>query len=305
MLAAPCRRCCSPIAKPCGLALASGGLPPELTRSAARAGSDAQGRLWLQPEADLSREAAAVLARLGVAILGGGADVLLAPISGWWQLLPLAPTAFPPDPAGPALFEVPAQQLAQFVAEIQRLTPAAQIGFRLADLADESARILLRVERPPYLTLLRARQEANLAAYVEQAAGVWVEAGFSHPLAEQIVPPAGQVVFIRNPSHWTWKPEHECTREVRTFPLPPARLTDESGPAPSIDLPLRLEDSRCDESAELWVIHERPLEQLAELAAEAGAALLSRFRAAVVAPQGARSSCSGPTGRNGRRPRCC
>ncbi|MFL5343091.1 MAG: hypothetical protein ACJ8F7_23415, partial [Gemmataceae bacterium] len=267
------------------LALASGGLPPALTHAPALAGADATGRLWLRPETELPREAAAALGRLGVAILGGDADVLLAPVACWPQLLPLVPTEFPPPPATPALFEVPANRLARLVAEVRRAAPQSEFGFRLADLETRDSRVLLRVERPPFLVLLRAREDPHLAAYVEQAGGIWVEAGYRHPLAEQIKKPAGQLLLLRSPDHWSVRPDSPLVKELTTFTLSAGPPAEEFGGVRSIDSPLRLEDGGGDEPAELWVVHERPLEQLAGLAEEAGAGFLSRFRVAFVEPQ--------------------
>src|SRR5436190_1286863 len=71
--------------------------------------------------------------------------------------------------------------------------PAATNDSESAATATQS--VLVLVESPPFFSLLRAFDHGpeSPRAFVRQAPRVWVEAGFRHPLAEQIVPPAGQV----------------------------------------------------------------------------------------------------------------
>src|SRR5215207_6328056 len=87
------------------LALASGAVPPAVSRAPARAGFDAAGRLWLEPAAPLPRDSVAALARLGAAVQGASGVDLTDDVPCWPYLLPLAPS----DGDAPAavLFELP------------------------------------------------------------------------------------------------------------------------------------------------------------------------------------------------------
>src|SRR5687768_10540827 len=87
------------------LALASGAVPPAVGRAPARAGFDAQGRLWLQPAVPLAREAAAALARFGAAVQGTSGADLTEEVACWPQLLPLQPAPF--GAPAPVLFDLP------------------------------------------------------------------------------------------------------------------------------------------------------------------------------------------------------
>ena len=84
------------------LALVSGLVPPAVARGPARAGFDAHGRLWLEPDDALSREALTALGRIGVLALGGP-GVPTHAVRCWAELLPLRRTGSKPD--GPVLFD--------------------------------------------------------------------------------------------------------------------------------------------------------------------------------------------------------
>src|SRR5438477_11824167 len=79
------------------LVLASGIVPAALAREPGRAGSDAHGRVWLEPSELPPREALAAMARLGVRV-HAEAGVRTEAVGCWAALLPLrpAPAANPP-----------------------------------------------------------------------------------------------------------------------------------------------------------------------------------------------------------------
>src|SRR5271154_2772636 len=91
------------------LVLANGVAPREVSCTSARAGTDAHGRVWIEPTVLPAREALAALRRRGVQALriGGPAG---ESIRSWAELLPLKPA---PVPAGPILFELPDALLAR------------------------------------------------------------------------------------------------------------------------------------------------------------------------------------------------
>ena len=99
----------------------------------------------------------------------------------------------------PVLFELPeSARLADVVSEMLRLGNDRQ-SFRQQQTAD-GVRTLLEVKGPPYYTLLRAidhlEGKAAPRAYVEQQPRVWVEVGYSHPLADQIQPAPGTFLLF-------------------------------------------------------------------------------------------------------------
>src|SRR4051794_29377412 len=88
-------------------ALADGTLSPALTAAPARAGFDANGHLWLEPTAPLTRDTAAALVRFGAAVRETCDTALTESLVGWPQLLPLQPAALlPPETPVPVLFDL-------------------------------------------------------------------------------------------------------------------------------------------------------------------------------------------------------
>jgi FtsH ternary system domain X7 len=259
------------------LALVGGAASAELSGSTARAAIDPQGRVWLQTEAAFSRDNSAALGRLGVSILGGGADVELSPVSNWFEVFPLSPMTAATRPNGPVLLAAPVSQLGQTAAEIRRLSPESRIQYRFSDSGDD---VLLHVDRCPIFSLSSGGERT---AFFEQAPRVWVEAGFEHPLAQLIQPPDGQLAIIRAPGRWSWFSDDPFEPEVEKFQLVESRPRFvDAGGLDTMSLPLRLVEGGPHEAAELWLLREQPLEQLRDLARQSGQAFLERFRWALV-----------------------
>ena len=258
------------------LALASGAVPAAIAAAPARAALDSLGRVWLQTETPLSRTITASLTRLGIPILGGQADVELSPIACWLEMFaPVRAMDAAKTPA-PALLLVPGHRAAAIAAEVKRLSPESEIELRISDSADD---VMLRVKPCPTFTLLAG---GNLS-FLEQQPRIWVQAGFEHPLAQLIEPPAGQFALVQASGTWNWLPEEPFAAELREFDLPemaPGWLDADCRLA--LEMPLRLVEGRTGEPAELWLIREKPFEQLERFAREAGQALVERFRWAVI-----------------------
>ena len=98
------------------LSLVSGLVPAAIARGPARAGFDAYGHLWLEPDDVPSREALTALGRLGVLALHS-ADVPTRAVRSWAELFPLR--RFEPTASGLVLFDVPDRQLAALVARLR------------------------------------------------------------------------------------------------------------------------------------------------------------------------------------------
>ncbi|HEV3142601.1 MAG TPA: hypothetical protein VGZ47_01825 [Gemmataceae bacterium] len=155
-----------------------------------------------------------------------------------------------------------------------------------APLPDDN-RVLVRVPSAPLVTRFRIAQ-GDLTAYVEQGPKVWVELGFAHPNGEQIVPPDGQIVLLRPNRPWAFLDDLPFCQEMAAFPLPPVEghHSEVNLTAPAMKLPLKLEECADTQSPELWVIHERPMEQLADWVRGAEDSLLARFEFALAEPRG-------------------
>jgi hypothetical protein len=201
-----------------------------------------------------------------------------------FQLLPLQPD---PRPA-----EVPPAVLLAF-ADLARLPAVVAELLRLGAVHPQinwPAGGLLRVARPPLATLLRAGRGEGLTVYREQAPGVWVERGHAHPLADRIPVPADRLLLLRPPGEWDWKSAGpfaplELPADAILPPQPVTR-TDVDAPSARVQVALRLRPTRTDDAPELWVLRDRPLEQLAELARTADDRLIAQLSLAVVRTAG-------------------
>ena len=132
--------------------------------------------------------------------------------------------------------------------------------------------MLLRVVGPPYYSLLRALERDGSAkaprAYVERAPRVWVEIGYTHPLVEALKPTAGKSLLIRPPREWAFLEDapFQDIYDILEFNLPERKIDWQETKAKSrLTVPLRLAPSGSPDQAELWVLHDRPLEQLDSL----------------------------------------
>src|SRR5262249_33334777 len=207
------------------LALTSGAVPPGVSLAPVRAAPVAAVGFRVRPSVPLTKTAHVKLRRLGVEVRE--ADGALEELSCWPQIVPLEqvdPTAGVTAQTA-VLFELrPASLLAEVAGEILRLGNDRQTFRWLSDGEDDA--VLLRVIGPPYYTLLRAcdreRSEQAPHAYVERAPRVWIELGWSHPLAQQLRPPDGKLLLLRPPRQWRTLDEapFKDIYDILEFPLP-------------------------------------------------------------------------------------
>jgi hypothetical protein len=260
------------------LALIDETVPAAVRRGRAVAAFDGEA-LLLRPDVPLSDAARSELRLLGVAIDAAG-PAPTEPVRCWHQLLDLEPCraaqSLPPGTA--VLFEVNHLALwPRLVSEIRRLAPQQR---SLAWREVAAGRVLLRVISPPLYSLFRALERDacadQLTAFVEQSPRVWVELGWRHPVGDDIQPPDGQVVLIRSPREWSFLDDGPFQQELVEVSLPeiPASATEEQATC-RLHVPLRLVRREQPDSAELWVLRERPFEQLAELLRDADDLLLA------------------------------
>jgi hypothetical protein len=272
------------------LALTSSVIPPAVSRAPAVAVFDGDA-VWVQTAGTLSRGAHNPLKRMGVQAYRSLCDGLETQVCCWLQLLPLRPE--PDALAGleqaTVLFDMPdGAQMTRLAGEMLRLGNDRQ-GFRwLEDTAGGKGRALLRVVGPPYYSLLRALDRQGRpgapVAYVERATGVWVEAGFNHPLAERIKPPAGKLLLLRPLRRWTALPDEPFrdVYEALQFQVP-------DGPSPwqegrlqeKVQVRLRLRPGGSPDNPELWVLAGDGVEELDRFVQNSDDQLLGRLAFAV------------------------
>jgi hypothetical protein len=274
------------------LAMTSGAIPPKVSQSAAVAGFSEPDLVWVEIRASLTKSVQAELKRLGVQVCRSSGATLATEVDSWLELFPLQSD---PDPLlgleqTPVLFELPdGAHLSQLATEMLRLGNDRQ-SFRALENGSRggNARVLLRVVGPPYYSLLRAidrrGQDGAPIAYKERAAGVWVEVGFSHPLAEKIKPPRGNLLFLRPPRHWIVIEDapFRDVYEVLEFALPdaPSRWHDGKLPA-KLKVPLSLRKGGSPDNPELWVLQGDAVAELNRFVQNNDDQLLGRLAFAV------------------------
>lgn len=277
------------------LALTTAAVPTEVALAPVQVGFNDNGSIWINTAASLSRAALTALKKLNVELGHPTGPTELTDFTCWPQIFPVERTGdrTVPTVQTPVLFELPTDQLASFVAEMLRLGNDRQSFRHLEDRGTGSSRTLLRVFGPPYYTLLRAidRNGASVGpiAYLEAAPRVWVELGYTHPFARHLKAPEGKVFLLRPPREWTLLDEGSFREiyEILEFPLPAARspwTAAELGER--FQVPLRLKPAGAPDAAELWVLRDRPVEQLDALVSAADDVRLRQLAFAVAVKDG-------------------
>lgn len=269
------------------LALTGGFAPADATLAPAAVSFDPAGRIFLDTTAKLPKKVVDDLKRLGVTTeKRHPADP--QPVACWPQVIPVEKNATPPQLSSQAavLFDLPlAGEFAGFVAEILRLGNDRQSFRRLSD--EDGSRVLLRVIGPPYYTLLRALDrhgDSEVRAYVEQAPRVWVEAGYSHPLADSVKVADDQLLLIRPPRDWRFLPDapFRDVYEALNFTLPSAPTAWQDAPVASkITVPLKLVPGNAADAPEMWVLRGPAADQLDAFVRDADERIARRLKFAV------------------------
>ena len=182
-------------------------------------------------------------------------------VSCWPEVLPMQRIG-PPDSVSAALFVLdgPAheQRALDLAAEMVRL------GCDRQDLATVGNVTLLRASGPPYYTVLRALdgdtgapEGERLRAFLS-VAQVWVEAGFTHPHADQLRAPPGVMHLLFGTGPWTtypdgpWTPLDARLDMLLHTPIQEAALA----PTRRLAIPLRLGRAPSG-AASLWISDDR------------------------------------------------
>jgi hypothetical protein len=276
------------------LALTGSVVPTDVTLAPAAVSFGDQGWIYVEPTVTLSRAVTKSLDRLGVKGSKRHANDTPHEVTSWVQILPLAREPGTPQLSsqGTVLFELAsADDMPTLVGEMLRLGNDRQAFRWFADPSEGDARrVLLRVIGPPYYTLLRALDRsasgttAGVRAYLEKAPRVWVEIGYTHPLAAQVRVAEKQLVLIRAPREWLFLDEapFQDVYDILQFKLPagPVGWTESKAPK-KITVPLRLTAGNAADVPELWVLRENAVEQLDTLVRDADDRLTQRLMFAV------------------------
>jgi cellulose synthase operon protein C len=272
------------------LSITSGAVPSAVALAHAVAGSDDQNHIWVETTSTLSRAAQSQLREIGVhqCRTNGAADRFA--VTCWPEILPLQPDAdsVPRLEQTPILFEVASpHELGRLINEILRLGNDRQ-AFRWMENKMGAGRGLLRVMGPPYYSLLRAidrgGQSSVPRAYREQTAGVWVEVGWAHPLADYFKPPPGKLLLVASPREWNWTPDEPFhdVYDVIEFALPEApSVWREEVLASKIRAPLSLRPAGSADGAELWILRDDAATELNRFVQNADDVMLQRLAFAV------------------------
>lgn len=275
-----------PTADALRLALAAGVIPPAVARGPVAAGRGDGGELWLTPSVPLPADLLTALARFGVRVHAPPPGFQPAPFPCWAAPLPLRSDSAPP--AGPTLVRLPAARLAGFVAAVQRLQPQP-VKF----LPDRPDALCLLPHPPAHLL-----DTPDVTAYHHAAEGVWVRAGWQHPLPAALAVPAGSVAFVGPPADWRLHPTPPFLDPADLFPLrvrPPLAAVV-TGPPPVVSVPVKLRSHSSDAAETLWAF-DGPPERLAELFRTTDERVLARFQFAVVEAGGVKRVWAKPAGR--------
>ncbi|HEV3386792.1 MAG TPA: hypothetical protein VG097_18390, partial [Gemmata sp.] len=275
-------------------ALTSSIVSTDVTLKPAAVTFDSQGKIYLETTAPLSRTTIKNLDKIGVK--GSKRHATEAPeqVICWPQIVHLIKEPGTPNVSNqaPVLFELSdSDDLPTLVAEMLRLGNDRQ-GFRwFAEPNEEDPkRVLLRVIGPPFYTLLRALDKSTagtkgtVRAYVERTPHVWIELGYTHPLADQIRVAEQQLLLLRSPRDWVFLEDapFQDVYEIMQFKLPatPA-VWKEADEIEKISVPVRLTAGNAADVPELWVLRENAIEQLDTLVRDSDDKLTQRLKFAV------------------------
>lgn len=249
------------------MALTSGLVPATVSLAPAGFQRHSGGAIDILPATAVSQTIAASLQQFGVEVVADGP--IAETIGHWLQAIPIERNPRPPKIAHqtPVLIEGQEPAIAALSREILRLKNDRQ-SFRIIQSGSNRS-ILLQVLGPPFYSLLRAieRESAGeLCAYLEAAPAVWIEFGWTHPLAASIRPADGQMILLRSPTRWRTLPVrafHDLYEAlVPDAELPSADWTD--APISTIEVSLKLCAGNTTDAPELWLLGESGEDQIDE-----------------------------------------
>ena len=252
-------------------ALAENAVPSAISRGPACVGFDAEGQVWLQPKTPIPTRSINALSKYGALIHPASVIDLTETVGSWIELMPLVPIAVEPDDPPPrVLLDLhDASGLPALVAEVRRLG-AGNVRVRWLDSVspdrETASRAILLIESPPYHSIISDGSHV----FAEQSPRVWVEVGWRYPLVETIDPPKDKIVLIRAPRIWEFISDGPFQSGPDKFLLSEQPTAQEGVADIHLPITVRLVAGGADELPELWVLHDRPIDQLRALCAADG-----------------------------------
>ncbi|MEZ6140646.1 MAG: hypothetical protein R3B84_08750 [Zavarzinella sp.] len=227
------------------------------------------------------------LADLGVVANAGKLSSSAAQHPNWLHLVPLKknPKA-DSQPLKEIIFQLAPTESTAIVQELLRLGND-RISYWQTSVGENNY-VYLRVIEPPYYTVLRAIDAPptqSVRAYLPQKTGIWVQYGYRHPFADQLVAPESEEILISSTGDW-----------FRIFPQQFADIyqildirianssttwTPQTWDEP-IQVPLKLVAGNAADSSELHVIENDAIDQLDAFVREATHGILEQFSFAVI-----------------------
>lgn len=271
--------------------IASQTLPTEIVHSGVHFGESADGEIWVQPRVAIPRIVARKLkekhvrAKRQTPVFHWMNLFHWFARPSWWQIVPphRREELWENDPNQPVILQVtPGEELVRTMREILRL------GGKLRGVAlpaEPKERALLTAQRLPYFSRLAATDQTlpnPQQLFLFHNSQVAIEAGYSHPLADQIVVPEDHLLLL------TGKGGTSVVERSRFRKLTPGRLLPFPSNAPktfarksidSIPVRLRLVSRSSPEPPSLWVI---PLTELRAWVRGAEQRLLEQFTVAIL-----------------------
>ena len=206
------------------LALTAGLVPADMQTASAEF-LQLNEELYVKTSKSLSRNQSKELKDLGVARLRSmpkveGQNGQPQSVSCWAQILELQPNpqSLQLCDQSTVLFRIEEENgLANLIVEMLRLGNDRQSFLHYG--ANRKQLALLRVNEPPYYSLLRALDPSlhsqngqsngspdsdsstKVRAYHEQSPRVWVQLGYEHPRPESLQPKPGSMLLISAPAH--------------------------------------------------------------------------------------------------------
>jgi hypothetical protein len=276
-------------------ALDAGLVSPAVQAQPLRFARAADGAVWIESEARISRAEQDKLSAGGVSLRRAKPESVgqAHEVACWGEILPATPTGEPVPPLGEVLFVSEADEgFLRLSGELIRLGCEDQ---RLAFFVDAEGRRrnLCRVVDPPYYAVLRALDPDDpLRAFTPTRLGgrVLVELGFGHPIADRFTAEPGQLVLVPgNGGAWLRVPDGPWLdlHDVSSVALPQASDWTASKPERRLQIELKLVRAPSQRPPTLWVVRERAIDQMETLVRTLPDVVVARLRfAAVTQPDG-------------------
>jgi hypothetical protein len=239
------------------VALRTGLVPAAVHQAPARVGVTGDGELEVAPSVSLPGPARTVLEKAGVCLRSSSS--MLRDVSCWAEALLPRRVGEPPGALRTVLLSIShPRTLLDVCGELLRLGCDRQ---ELC-LTHGPVQALLRVAEPPWYVVARALDRLDgLKAFVPAPPGqdaVWVELGYTHPLADALAPPREGLLLVTGEGPW-WRLPADSWLEVDALVVPAGlpvaeRLTAVTSDAPRIEVRLKLARAARSEPPTLFVL---------------------------------------------------